>query len=132
MMTGRNTEGKDKAAATEHFKHLVADQTAKQEVDPVLAVADHAGYRVGHADQDIATNRNIENKRPQTGLNCERTDNGTHVDCLAIAGEQHRDKDERRHPYQTHEQIHYYLPLVAPGLLASCYQTQLIKGSALY
>jgi hypothetical protein len=107
MMTGSTRKAKMKATATEYFEHLVADQTTEQEFDTVLAITDDAGDGVGHAHQDITTNRDVEHEGTQTGLDGKGTTYGTNFDCLAIAGEQHRDKDERRHPYQTHYQIHY-------------------------
>ena len=104
---GQYTEGEDETTATEHFEHLVADQTTEQEFDTVLTITDDAGDGIGHAHQNIPANRDIQHEGTQTCLNGEGTAHGTNFDCLAIAGEQHRDKDERRHPHQTHYQIHY-------------------------
>ena len=104
---GQDAEGEDEATATEHFEHLVANQTTEQEFDAVLAITDDAGDGVGHAHQDVTTDRHVEHEGPQTGLDGKGATYGTNFDCLAVAGEQHRNKDERRHPYQTHYQIHY-------------------------
>ena len=100
-------EGEDKAAATEYFEHLVADQTTEQEFDTVLAITDDAGNGIGYTHQNISANRDVQHECTQSSLNCKGTDNGANFYCFAITGEQHRDKDERCHPYQTHYQIHY-------------------------
>lgn len=61
----QNAEGKYKATTTKYFKHLIADQATKQEINTILAIANDAGNGTGDADQNIAANRNIQNECPR-------------------------------------------------------------------
>ena len=78
------TESKDESAATENLEHFVAHQSAQQEINTFLAVADDIRYSVRCGFQGCASLRHIEDQSADAKLQGKGQAYRTQVDGTTI------------------------------------------------